>query len=473
VRLPSVVAATVVASLALAPEAAAARRKVFYCGTVRYEAQELGTYQLDDRPPGGGWTKASEQLRRSTLGTWAVCLLCTGADAPAWGCAGSGLGDLRHSFLRALSRDHVDDSESCGDRAVRPGARTVTEGRESDSPAPPKGRASVALTVADGIYTLMVNLEGEVTVTRVAQRRSTTTNRCGRSPPPESSEATVTYPLPVLFAAPPRAWPGSQTVADTAELVEDPEGRTFCPGPSTPGECSHEAVTTLSWQLVRKESDCTARVTRASGEASLNGEQLPSEGEVPLAGGDAIRTGHRGRLELRLSGDRKSAYLFGGEADARLPARPCAPPATKDVAAGLLTGSLYVWVGSVIGSPATFEISTGTAVTGSRGALDSPLRLLFPWARAATRSAVPPDQVEQGEDAPTPEAATLPADWPAGGSAAYLWSGPKGAVGVKVLRGEARVEDPAGKGAVTLAAGEVFRGPALARKRPVVVTLTR
>jgi hypothetical protein len=469
-RLPRSVAAALVAALAFAPAAADARRRVFYCGTVRYEAQELGTYQLDDRPPQGGWTKASEQLRRSTLGTWAVCLACTGADAPAWGCASSGLGDLSHSFLRTLSRDHVDDSESCGDRAVRPGARTVTEGRESDSPAPPQARASVAMTVADGSYTLMVNLEGEVTMARVVQRRSTTSHRCGRSPPPESTEVTVKYPLPVIFAAPPRAWPGGEKLADTAELVEDPEGRAFCPGPSTPGECSHEAVTTLSWQLVRKESDCTARVTRASGEAMLNGEQLPREGEVPLAGGDAIRTGHKARLELRLSGDPKALYRFGGEADARLAAKPCAPPGTKDVAAGLLTGSLYVWVSSVIGSSATFEISTGTAVTGSRGSLDPLLRMLFPWARAAPPAAVPP---EEGEDAPPPEAATLPADWPAGGSAGYLWSGPNGAVGVKLFRGEARIEDPAGKGAVTLAAGEVFRGPAVARKRPVVVTLTR
>lgn len=102
--LPRSVAAALVAALALAPTAAEARRRVFYCGSVRYEAQELGTYQLDDRSPGGGWTKASEQLRRSTLGTWAVCLACTGADAdiPAWGCAGSGLGDLAHSFLRSL-----------------------------------------------------------------------------------------------------------------------------------------------------------------------------------------------------------------------------------------------------------------------------------------------------------------------------------------------------------------------------------
>ncbi len=474
-RLPHATVAALVLAVLLAPAAADARRRVFYCGSVRYEAQELGSYQRDDRPAAGGWTKASGQLRRSTLGTWGVCLECSGAipGAPAWGCAGAGRGTLSHSYLRTSSHDHANASESCKDRAVRPGNRTESEAREQDGPLPPEARGSVSMTVAEGAYSLMLNLEEAVSVTRVAHERTTHTNRCSPSPPPEETDAQVELPLSVIFASEPKPWPGGGALEDSAAVEEEPEGRTFCPGPSTPGACSHEATTTLSWRLVRKESDCTARVTRASGEATLGGVPVPGEGEVPLGGSDAVLTGRHARLELRLPGDQKAIYRFGADTSVRLPADPCASSGTKDMTTGLLTGSLFVWLGGAIGSSPKFEISTGTAVTGSRGSLDRLMQLLFPWARAAPSSAEPAGPTGEGDDAPAPEAAMVPAGWPAGGSAVYLWSGPGGAVGVRLFRGQAHIEDPAGKGTVTLSAGQVFRGPAVARKRPVVVTVTR
>jgi hypothetical protein len=77
----------------------------------------------------------------------------------------------------------------------------------------------------------------------------------------------------------------------------------------------------------------------------------------------------------------------------------------------------------------------------------------------------------QVEETLNPEQITVPADWPAGGRAAYVKSYESGIIAVKALRGRVRVADPDAQRTIELKSGEIYRSPELLRKNSVTVTM--
>lgn len=193
----------------------------------------------------------------------------------------------------------------------------------------------------------------------------------------------------------------------------------------------------------------------------LNGEPLPFEGEVPLARGDVITTGRHSRAEFKLS---KNAVLrIGADSETKLNRDICKSKPTNDMTKDLILGPASVLLIQILGTGADFSIETNSVAVGVRGALEP--------RKETGLTPVSFTYAAEGEEPLSPEQITVPADWPAGGRAAYVKSNASGIVIVKALRGRVRVADPDARRTIELKSGEIYSSPALPRKNSVMVTI--
>ena len=438
-------------------------KKVYYVGTVSYDHRETGIYSFDKRFKGGGSQKSSGSVNGSVSGTWGFFMECATDFAGIVLAAGESEAAVSYSRSKEGHGEYLEASEQCPGRkeAARPGALSVTEEREHDQPLQDRFKASVQLSATDGQYGILFVSEG-FPVTRSVERTTRVTRRCNPSPPPDQTQTAVKLELPLTVASEPRPWGAGESVSGSHEVNDDEEGRkNFMPSEQPGLNGDYSSRTILSWSFTRKEADCTAKVIEARGEATLNDVPLSYGADVPLGSGDRIKVGFKGRAEFRASDGTPSIYRFGGGTDFAFKRDPCDPTGTKDMAAELLTGSLYSVISKFSGSDDKFMISQGTCASGVRGFLDRLRELFQPMKLYA---AEPDENI-------APESAVLPAGWPTGAAAFYLCASPDGSIGVKIFKGRAVVNDPATGKKVSLKAGEVYRCPPLGRDKPALITI--
>lgn len=436
-------------------------KKVFYVGTVTYDHRETGQYSNDEKFKGGGSHKAEGSIATSISGRWGVFLECGIHVAGIVMAAGASEANVAYSRSKRDNAVHVKASEECPGRkeAARPGARSVTEESEQDRPVKNQLKANFQLSAADGEYTVMF-VSAEFPVWRSLRRTVTVTRPCNPSPPPEQTSTEVTLDLPLTVPSDAKPWSDGPTIAGSHEIDNDEDGRqNFMPAQQPGWNGDYTCRTILSWNLTRKEADCTAKVTDAHGSATLNDVPLSAGVDFPLGSGDRIKVGFKGRTEFKVS--ESSIFRFGGGTDFVFKRDPCNPTGTKDVDAELLTGSLYSVISKFSGSGDKFTISQGTCTVGVRGFLDRLRELFQPMKLYAA----------EADENIAPESAVLPAGWPNGAAAFYLCAGPDGSIGLKIFKGRAIVNDRAAGKKVSLKAGEVYRCPPLGRDGPALITI--
>lgn len=428
-------------------------KQVFYMGTVTLERRESGHYSFKQKSESGASKTITRDLNAETSGTWAVSLKAIAYESELVTAGGSGSAAVTHSHIYA---EHITDIDA--DKG-----KVEENSRSMDDPVNGPARVTVMLSAADGTYTIGLAPEEVLEVVRRSQytRKETIPGR--PAPRPEHTENAVALPLPIMAFSEPMPWVTGDSLADEYVFDDLESAGTFCPGGMSrtdESSCNYSSTTALKWTLVRKVSDCTAQVNFSRGDVFLNDIPMPSSGEIPLSKGDVIRTGKKARVQLRPDPERPAIFQVGGSSLMSIGRDPCDPKPDKDPVAMLPTGALYSWISMLGGAQDKFTIGPGTA-PGVRGSLDLLQRLLAP----------PPLFAQEPPENPGPEEAVLPDGWPSSGVAFYLWSDPSGAVGVRMFRGRARVEDPAAQKPVILNSGEFYRGPAVKRAKDVVVVL--
>lgn|GEM_PF-2670808 len=443
-----------------------AGKRIFYLGTISFERHESGRYSFKSEDIGGGSTTRERDLDSRTAGTWAVSLEAMAYESELVTASGSASGVVTHSHSDVEHSTVIKAQEDCpGNRPpARPGTKTEVDDQTTDDPIEGTVRVAVMLSAAGGTYTVSLAQEEGREVVRHSHRSVHVTTRCNPAPEPEHTQNVATLPLPVMAFCEPKPWVTGDVLQDEYIYDDLEAAGSFCPGGTAEeakeAGCSYLSRTVLKWKLLRKVSDCTARVDFTQGDVFLNDMPMPGSGEIPLSKGDVIRTGRKARAQLRTDPAVSSAYQVGGSSRMSFGRDPCDRTPTKDVRAELLTGGLYSWIGKLGGAEDKFMINNLTSA-GVRGSLDLLKRLLAPSPLFAQE---PPDN-------PGPEEAVMPEDWPSSGAAFYLWSDPSGAVGVRMFRGRARIDDPAAQKPILLSSGEFYRGPAVKRAKGVVVTL--
>jgi hypothetical protein len=440
---------------------------VFYCGSVEFSYDEKANVQYEDFPKGGGHTKIHESMLFQYGGKWPICLACSDANnSPIMMCGGQSSAFAQpFQFSKNEDGEWLQAAQSCNNRVVRPG--DLTQETKTTTGAPPsKLKISAMLSVIGSDYTFMVAPAGndipQIAVSFNSQKK--TTRRCG---PPEDERDSHAFqiPLSIMFSET-LPWVAGDNLSGVAPLQNE-EGcknsnSEFCKGIGAEGTVSYSLKSAGRWNLKRKVTDCTARVTsQTRGDIMLNGEPLPLEGEVPLARGDVITTGRHSRAEFKIS---KNAVLrVGADSEAKLNRDICKSKPTADMTKDLILGPASVLLIQILGSGSDFSIEAPSVAVGVRGELE-PMNKTG-WMPVSFSYAA------ESEESLNPEQITVPADWPAGGRAAYVKSHESGVVVVKALRGRVRVADADARRTLELKSGEIYRSSALARKNSVTVTM--
>jgi hypothetical protein len=209
--------------------------------------------------------------------------------------------------------------------------------------------------------------------------------------------------------------------------------------------CSYEEWEDVRWSLDRKGSPCDARITRFSGDVTING-RAAGKGTINLANGDVIQTGRQSRLEVKL-GD-GSVMRLGSKTKLDIePCRVVGPEITSRVRWRIWGGKAYAIINELVGKETNFEIRTGTAVVGVRGELPKPEMNLMAFLSGLLPTA---------GDA---EAADLPEDFSTLGSrvASTVFSVetiPEEKVVVEVFKGSVMVRDTTGSRRILVKAGQ-------------------
>jgi hypothetical protein len=440
---------------------------VFYCGSVEFSYDEKANVQYEDFPKSGGHTKIHESMLFQYGGKWAICLACGATNnSPIMMCSGQSSASVQpFQFSKHEDGEWLQAAQSCNDRVVRPG--DLTQETKTTTGVPPSNlKISAMLSVIGSDYTFMVAPAGndipQIAVNFNAQKK--TTRRCGPSENEQDSNA-FQIPLSIMFSET-LPWVAGDVLSGMAP-IQNEEGcknsdSEFCKGIGAKGDVSYSLKSSGRWNLKRKVTDCTARVTsQTHGDIRLNGEPLPLEGEVPLTRGDVITTGRHSRAEFKLS---KNAVLrVGADSEAKLNRDICKSKPTADITKDLILGRASVLLIQILGSGSDFSIEAPSVAVGVRGELE-PMNKngLMPVSFS---------YAAESEESLNPEQITVPADWPAGGRAAYVRSHENGIIVVKALRGRVRVADADTRRTLELKTGEIYRSPTPARKNSVTVTM--
>jgi hypothetical protein len=232
----------------------------------------------------------------------------------------------------------------------------------------------------------------------------------------------------ILFLS--TVWMGMDSYAGvfycgTVEFVYDEKASVQCED-FPKGTVSYNLKSAGRWNLKRKVTDCTVRVTKQTrGDIRLDGEPLPLTGEVPLARGDVITTGSQSRAEFKIS---KNAVLrAGSNSKAQLNRDICKSKPTADMTKDLILGPASELLIQILGSGSDFSIESPIAAVGVRGELE-PMNKTGLMPVSFTYAA-------ESEESLNPAQVTVPAEWPAGGRVAYMKSYESGIIVVKALRG--------------------------------------
>ncbi len=359
----------------------------------------------------------------------------------------------------------MEASEDCEKNrpAARPGTRTVAEEKEEDSVTMSNLKVNASLNAANGIYSVLLASES-LPVIRTISRNTTVTKRCNPSPPPENSGSTISTEMPIVAASEEKPWTTGEYVSGSCEVNDDEEGgKMFLPGENAGGSGNYSKRSILSWDLKRKESECTAKVKSFKGDATLNDMPLEGfSGEVPLSNGDRIKSGAGSRIQLQIPGA-NAVYRFGSDTDFVFKRDPCDAKNTKDVTSELMTGSLFSVISKLSGRDLKIQVQGMSKGGGVRGFF----KRLHDFFEPITLYATETDQN------PIPENAVLPNDMGSGDAAFYLWATPDGAVGVKIFYGRAIVEDHETGKTVNLTAGESYHSSSERRSRPALVRIMK
>ena len=452
------------AALVVTTDAAA---RVFYCGHIDFSFNEEGSADYDHRYENGDRTKIKKSLITRFGGRWPICLECSGdKDAAFLACSGQGVGPLRSfQFAMHSDREKLDASAGCGTGSAKRGRR-AREVQNTIGFAPDPVAIAAALNVMGSEYHIMAGPAGDPSpqISIIDRHERKTTHPCA-PPETETGEEHLALPLMVLFSDT-QAWTTGDHLAGVAP-IEDVSGCTgsdagFCTECGEGWGCNYAKQIKASWSLKRRVSDCTARVNMARGDVRLNGEPVPTSGDVPMGPGDVITTGRGARAQFQFGG--KAILRVGPSSQAKLNRDLCEPKPGVDLTEDLATGPASALFLHLSGDEGKFTISTGTTGGGGvRGDLGNPKKRLFSLVAAA--HAADPEEFQD------PKRVAAPTDWPGGGRAVYVKSEENGRVTVKALRGRVRVEDPDAKRVVDLKPDEVYQNTNPSRRNPIRVTL--
>ena len=426
-------------------------KKIFYMGTVTLERRESGHYSFKRRIESGASTTITRDLNAATSGTWAVSLQAIAYESELVTAGGSGSGKITHSHTYA---EHVIDIDA-NKRKVEKDSRSM------DDPVNGPVRVTVMLSAADGTYTVGLAPEEGLEVVRRSQYSRKETIPGGQAPKPENTENAVALPLPIMAFSEPKPWVTGDSLADEYVFDDRESAGTFCPGglsDSDESRCNYTSTTALKWTLFRKVSDCTAEVDYSVGVVSLNDMPIPYPSAFPLSMGDTITTGRKSRVQMSIKSANPAKILVGGSSTVSNGDMCGSSPGEAPRLS--MEGATFIWT-SKFGESGQFTIKH---ISGN----DIDRSFLSLWRRLVMPS---PLFAQEAPENPGPEEAVLPDGWSSSGVSFYLWSDPSGAVGVRMFRGRARVEDPAAQKPVILNSGEFYRGPAVKRAKDVVVNL--
>jgi hypothetical protein len=426
-------------------------KQIFYVGTVTLESRESGHYSFKQKSESGASKTITRDLNAETSGTWAVSLKAIAYESELVTAGGSGSAAVTHSHIYA---EHIIDIDA--DKG-----KVEENSRSMDDPVNGPARVTVMLSAADGTYTIGLAPEEVLEVVRRSQysRKETIPGR--PAPRPVHTENAVALPLPIMAFSEPKPWVTGDSLADEYVFDDRESAGTFCPGGmsrSDESSCNYTSRTTLKWKLTRKEGECTAEVDYSVGVVSLNDMPIPYPSAFPLSMGDTITTGRKSRVQMSIKSANPAKILVGGSSTVSNGDMCGSSPGEAPMLS--TEGATFIWT-SKFGESGQFAIKNISGNDIDRSFLSLWRRLVMP----------PPLFAQEPSDNPGPEEAVLPEGWPSAGTAFYLWSDPSGAVGVKIFRGRARVEDPAAQKPVVLGPGEFYRGPVAKRAKDVVVTL--
>ena len=441
---------------------------VFYCGTVEYVYDEKADVHYEKSPKGGGHTKIHESMIFQYGVKWPICLACGDmGDLSMALCSGRSSAPVQpFQYSKNEDGEWLQAEQICNDRPVRPG--DLTQETKTTRGAPPnEARISAMLSVIGSEYHFMVSPADGDDIPRISvtnQWHKKTVPRCA-PPKEERGGDSLLLPLPILFTAT-QPWVSGDSLSgilpiQNVEGCKDSDSE-YCKGIGAEGTVQYSLINSARWNLKRKVTDCTARVTNQTrGDVRLNGEPLPKEGAVPLAPGDVIATGGRSRAEFKISN--QAVLRVGPSSSVQLNRNLCKSKPTSDMTKDLVLGPASELLLQIMGLEFEMPMEMRTVTVGVRGALDPadetawmPVSFAYP---------------SQSNESPSPEQIAVPSDWPEGGRAAYLKSYEDGVLVVKALRGRVRVADPDARRTIDLKPGEMYRSPAMPRRNSVTVTM--
>lgn len=351
---------------------------------------EQGLYRYEDRPKGGGYTKDGESVVTRYGGRWPICLECSSQEgSPIFACGGHGVASLQpfqFSIYEAYENQQAGDT--CHGRFVRPGSLS-REIKDTTGTPPDEVQLSAMLNVIGEEYHFMFGPCGDhiPEISAVSHWEKKVTRPCG---PGEEDQGSDAFKLPVVILfSESRPWVQGDHFAGVAP-IEDVQGcdnssAAICQRRGEGKTVSYSLQSTARWSLRRRVTDCTARVSQASGDLRLNGEPLPTSGELPLARGDVISTGRGARVEFRISD--ASVMRVGSSSQIQINRDMCDAKPSVDVTDDLITGPAATLLLQVLGTDRNVSVSVSTSVSGFRGSLE--LRPKPRWSLVSARSPAP------------------------------------------------------------------------------------
>lgn len=386
-------------------------------------------------------------------------------NSPIFMCSGQSIGSLnRFQLYMHEDSEYLKAGVQCNGRYVKPGPHTSST-NDTTGVLPNQVPVAAALNVIGSEYHLMFGPGGDqiLQISGVSHQETKTTHPCEPVGTDTVSD-TFNLPLVISFSAV-QPWmsgdhlSGFLPIEDIAGCADS--SAEICSGCREKGRtCDYRKQVKAQWSLKRRVTDCTANVTMARGDVKLNGEPIPTSGEVPLGQGDVITTGRGARAQFDISGT--AIMRVGPSSQMKINRDMCDQAPSVDVTDDLITGPAAELFLHLSGNDNKFNI-LGITVLGVRGSLKP--RQELGWFLVTNAYAA------GAEDIQNLDQITIPDDWPGGGRAVYMKSEESGIAVVKALRGRVRVEDLDAQRNLELKPGEIYRSPILVRKNPFRLTM--